>query len=64
LKARLVNAAEKAFGVYRSAECSAAAAVNLGGSIHPLVVSNCEIQLTVQRIQQVDSDTSYASNGR
>ena len=53
---KLVNAAQKAFVSYESSECRAAASVNSGGSIYPLVFDQCGIRLTVQRIQQVESD--------
>jgi uncharacterized protein YecT (DUF1311 family) len=60
IRAKLVNASQKVFNSYEHAECLAAASVNEGGTIYPLIVSECEIQLTVQRIQQVETDARYA----
>jgi uncharacterized protein YecT (DUF1311 family) len=60
IRAKLVNAAQKAFLSYERTECLATASINSGGSIYPLIVSECEIDLTVQRIQQVASDTNYS----
>jgi uncharacterized protein YecT (DUF1311 family) len=56
--ARLVQAAQTSFAAYEKAECTAMAAPNVGGSIYPLVFGNCEIRLTVQRIQEVRVDLS------
>jgi uncharacterized protein YecT (DUF1311 family) len=56
--ARLVQAAQTSFAAYEKAECTAMAAPNVGGSIYPLVFGNCEIRLTVQRIQEVQVDLS------
>jgi uncharacterized protein YecT (DUF1311 family) len=61
ISAKLVNASQKAFAKYEKAECAADAAINSGGSIYPLIVNDCAIQLIVQRIQRVDIDTAYAS---
>jgi uncharacterized protein YecT (DUF1311 family) len=61
IPARLVNASQKAFVTYEKAECAAEAAINRGGTIYPLIVNDCAIQLTVQRIQHVDTDSRYAS---
>lgn len=63
VRAKLVNAAQKAFVAYERTECAAAASIDSGGSIYPLVVGKCEIQLTVQRIQQVETDTNYTLAG-
>ena len=57
----LVDAAEAAFVRYETSECDAAASPSIGGSIHPLVEGTCQVALTVQRIQQVTSDTLNAS---
>lgn len=54
----LVDAAQTTFDQYEVAECKADASPNTGGSIYPLVVGNCEVSLTVQRIEQVRSDST------
>lgn len=59
----LVDAAQAAFEQYQAAECAASASPNKGGSIYPLLVANCQVTLTVQRIEQVRSDTTQASEG-
>lgn len=59
VRTKLVNAAQRAFVSYQRTECAAASSIDSGGSIYPLIVSECEIQLTVQRIQQVETDTNY-----
>ena len=61
VSARLVNQSERTFAAYRDAECKAHAAIATGGTIYPLIATSCAIELTIQRIQQVESDTRYAS---
>ena len=54
--ANLVDAAEGTFQRYRLTECSAVASRYKGGTIYPLIETNCEVGLTIQRIQQVRLD--------
>jgi uncharacterized protein YecT (DUF1311 family) len=56
----LVNAAQQAFDNYENSECTAVASPHQGGSIYPLIAANCEMQLTLQRIEQVRSETRSA----
>ena len=60
---KLALAAESAFESYEKAECSEASAPNAGGSIHPLIYSECEIKLTRQRIQQMRGDLLGLTGG-
>jgi uncharacterized protein YecT (DUF1311 family) len=62
IPAKLANASQKAFVNYERAECAADAAIYSGGSIYPLIVNDCAIQLTVERIQRVDIDTTSPSS--
>ena len=52
----LVDAAQAAFERYAQSECDAATFESVGGTIHPLEESICQIHLTIERIQQVRSD--------
>jgi len=61
--ADLIDKAESAFESYEKAECTEASWPNTGGSIYPLVFSQCEINLTVQRIEQIRSDFLGLSGG-
>ncbi len=54
--------AQAAFGSYEKAEC-AVAAPNLGGSIYPLLLGDCELRLTVQRLQEVREDPLAGVSG-
>ncbi|MGA2469113.1 MAG: lysozyme inhibitor LprI family protein [Solirubrobacteraceae bacterium] len=56
----LVAKAQETFQSYANAECAVAPSLNLGGSEYPLLVSRCEIGLTTARIQQLDSDITWA----
>jgi uncharacterized protein YecT (DUF1311 family) len=49
----LIVAAETGFAGYEKAECTLRAYVNRGGSIYPMIFTECETALTVQRIQSV-----------
>jgi uncharacterized protein YecT (DUF1311 family) len=60
----LVNAAQSEFESYEKTECAEAAWPNMGGSIYPLVYANCEVNLTVQRIEQIRRDLLGVSGGR
>jgi uncharacterized protein YecT (DUF1311 family) len=60
---RLVNSAEQTFEAYEKAECKVAAAPNIGGTIYPLIFGNCEVRLTVQRLQEVREDALGVSEG-
>ena len=61
---RLINSAERTFETYEKAECTVAAAPNIGGTIYPLIFDNCELRLTVQRLQEVKEDALGVSGGR
>lgn len=63
LSPALVDAAQRSFEQYESSECDAAASPNQGGSIYPLIAAICEIRLTIERIQEVRADISYAREG-
>jgi uncharacterized protein YecT (DUF1311 family) len=56
----LVTKAQASFQLYANAECAVAPSLNAGGSEYPLLVSRCEIKLTAGRIQQLESDITYA----
>jgi uncharacterized protein YecT (DUF1311 family) len=60
---RLVNVAERTSETYEKAECTVAAAPNIGGTIYPLIFSSCEVRLTVQRLQEVREDALGVSGG-
>ena len=47
------RAAQAAFNAYEKAACAVAAAPNVGGTIYPLILGQCEIRVTVQRIQEI-----------
>jgi uncharacterized protein YecT (DUF1311 family) len=50
----LVTAAQAAFVRYETNECTAEAQINTGGTIYGMVITDCEVALTVQRIQAVE----------
>jgi uncharacterized protein YecT (DUF1311 family) len=50
-----LKAAEKAWIVYRDAECSFEAESYDGGSIQPMIESDCEAALTVQQTERLKS---------
>jgi uncharacterized protein YecT (DUF1311 family) len=52
--AKLLIAAERAWVLFRDAECEFDAADNLGGSIYPMVYSGCLERLTQARIDQLN----------
>jgi uncharacterized protein YecT (DUF1311 family) len=54
-KALLVRS-QKAWVVYRDAECDYAASASLGGSIYPMLVSQCQTHLTEARMKELRDD--------
>ena len=60
---RLVSVTERTFETYEKAECTVAAAPKTGGTIYPLIFGNCEVRLTVQRLQEVREDALGISGG-
>ncbi len=60
---KLVDAVESAFKSYETAECTEASSPNVGGTIYPLVYSYCEINLTIQRIEEIRGDLLGLSGG-
>ncbi|OBQ69707.1 lysozyme inhibitor LprI family protein [Mesorhizobium erdmanii] len=65
---RLLQAAQRAWITFRDAECAHTTAASAGGSIHPMVVSQCLTRLTNERIKQLaasadceEGDVSCAS---
>ena len=52
---RLLQAAQRAWIAFRDAECAYTTVDSLGGSIHPLEVSQCLTELTNDRITQLSS---------
>jgi uncharacterized protein YecT (DUF1311 family) len=56
----LVVEAQADFESYADAECRVAASLNVGGSDYPLEVNRCEIQLVLERVAQLETDTGYA----
>ena len=52
---KAVNKVESQWRQFRNSECALEAAPNKGGTIVPLVIGECEVQLTVQRIQAVSA---------
>ena len=47
---KLLVAAERAWITFRDEECAFSAASSIGGSIHPMIYSNCLQKLTSARI--------------
>ncbi len=64
ISVRFIKVAEQTFETYEKAECTVAAAPNTGGTIYPLLFGNCEVRLTVQRLQDVKEDALGVSDGR
>jgi uncharacterized protein YecT (DUF1311 family) len=56
----LVTEAQASFQVYVNAECLVAPSLNAGGSEYSLLISRCEIKLSTARVQQLESDITYA----
>jgi uncharacterized protein YecT (DUF1311 family) len=52
---RSVEKAQRAWTAWREAECEAVGAPNEGGTIQPIVISNCRIDLTIVRIDDLKS---------
>ena len=55
---QLLQTAEQRWIVFRDAECNYAASGNQSGSIHPMVVSECLMRLTNDRIKQLKADST------
>jgi uncharacterized protein YecT (DUF1311 family) len=51
--AKLLVAAQRAWVTFRDAECALAASGSAGGSVQPMVVSNCLEDLTRKRIAEL-----------
>jgi uncharacterized protein YecT (DUF1311 family) len=65
---KLLQAAQRAWIAFRDAECAYATADSVGGSIHPMEVSQCLTEVTNERTKQLtsgpncqDGDPSCAS---
>jgi uncharacterized protein YecT (DUF1311 family) len=54
----LVHAAEEHWVAYRNAECTAVASTYRGGSIYPLIVGDCQVHLTVERITDIRQEVA------
>ncbi|WP_137930841.1 lysozyme inhibitor LprI family protein [Mesorhizobium comanense] len=66
---KLLQAAQRAWISFRDADCAHTTAASAGGSIHPMVVSQCLTKLTNDRIKQLaasanceEGDVSCASS--
>ena len=55
---KLLQTAQRAWMVFRDAECAYSAADSEGGSIHPMEVSQCLTRLTNDRIKQLITGTN------
>jgi uncharacterized protein YecT (DUF1311 family) len=55
---QLLQTAQQGWIVFRNAECNYAASGSQGGSIHPMVVSECLTRLTNDRTRQLKADTT------
>ncbi|RAZ85585.1 hypothetical protein DPM33_29285 [Mesorhizobium hawassense] len=55
---KLLQTAQRAWIVFRDAECAYATADSEGGSIHPMEVSQCLTKLTTERTKQLTSDAN------
>jgi uncharacterized protein YecT (DUF1311 family) len=51
-------AAQSGFLAYEKAECLASASPDKGGSIYPMVLADCELRLSVQRLQELRVDAA------
>jgi uncharacterized protein YecT (DUF1311 family) len=67
---KLLQTAQRAWIVFRDAECARSTAASEGGSIHPLEMSQCLTRLTDDRIKQLagaapcdDGDAGCAGPG-
>ena len=56
-----VNSVQSSWDKYMKAECAMESGINKGGSILPLVMTDCEISETVSRIQRIDIDIHSAN---
>jgi uncharacterized protein YecT (DUF1311 family) len=52
-RATLLRSAQRAWIVFRDAECMAATAGSVGGTIHPMDVAECRTRLTTDRIHKL-----------
>lgn len=56
-----VNSVQASWGHYMKAECNMEVGIYQGGSILPLMMTDCEISETVSRIQRIDTDIHSAT---
>ncbi|MER9233519.1 lysozyme inhibitor LprI family protein [Mesorhizobium sp. M0622] len=57
---KLLQTAQRAWIAFRDAECSYSAADSEGGSIYPMLVSECLTRLTDDRTKQLAADATCA----
>lgn len=55
---KLLQTAQRAWIAFRDAECAYSTADSEGGSVHPMEVSECLMELTNQRIKQLTSGSN------
>jgi uncharacterized protein YecT (DUF1311 family) len=55
---KLLQAAQRAWIAFRDAECDYSTSDSVGGSIHPMELSQCLTRLTNDRIKQLTADTN------
>jgi len=48
-----VNQVQSQWKTFRDSECALEASPSKGGTIYPLIVGECEVQLTVERVQEL-----------
>ena len=60
---KLLRKSQRASLVFRDSECDYAASDSLGGSIYPLLVSQCLTRLTEARIAQLKADANCEGGG-
>lgn len=52
---KLLVAAQRAWMKFRDAECAFSSSSSGGGSIQPMLIANCQAQLTSERSKQLDA---------
>jgi uncharacterized protein YecT (DUF1311 family) len=57
---KLLQTAQRAWIAFRDAECSYSASDSEGGSIYPMLVSECLTRLTNDRTKQITADSACA----
>jgi uncharacterized protein YecT (DUF1311 family) len=50
---KAVNQVQNRWETFRASECTLEASIYRGGTVHPLIVGECEVQLTVERVQEL-----------